>query len=135
MDDAFLQKIMMVEDDADIQIVGRMALEKVGGFTVKVCSSGVEALQSVGDFAPDLILLDVMMPEMDGPATLQELRAQESTKSIPVIFMTAKAMPQEVRSYKKLGALDVIPKPFDPMQLSDSIRSIWDAYRQEVSSS
>ncbi len=126
---------MMVEDDADIQIVGRMALERVGGFTVSVCSSGVQALEAVTVFNPDLILLDVMMPEMDGPATLEALRGNEETRSIPIIFMTAKAMPQEIQSYKDMGALDVIPKPFDPMELSGSIRSIWKAYQQEGSSS
>jgi CheY-like chemotaxis protein len=122
---------MMVEDDPDIQIVGRMALEKVGGFNVQVCSSGVEALEKVLEFEPDLILLDVMMPELDGPATLDALRKQPKTEGIPVVFMTAKAMPQEIQSYKDIGALDVIPKPFDPMQLSGAIRSIWEGYRKQ----
>lgn len=120
-----LQKIMMVEDDLDIQTVAQLALETVGGFEVKICSSGQEALSEVSEFAPHLILLDVMMPEMDGPTTLKRLRETDIAKKIPVIFMTAKAQAHEVEHYKNLGALDVITKPFDPMTLSNQIKEIW----------
>ena len=120
-----LNKILYVEDEPDIQAVAKLALEAIGGFTVKICSSGQEALTELPPFAPDLVLLDVMMPGMDGPTTLKALRNLEAARETPVIFMTAKVQPQEVAQYKALGALDVIAKPFDPMALSDMVRSIW----------
>ena len=120
-----LNKILMAEDEADIQMVARLALEAVGGFTVEICSSGGEALKAAPGFAPDLILLDMMMPGMDGVTTLQELRNLPQTASTPVIFMTAKVQPHEVARYKELGAIDVISKPFDPMTLSADISKIW----------
>lgn len=123
-----LHKIMMVEDEPDIQAVAQVALEAVGGFDVTICSSGGEALAQVTDIAPDLILLDVMMPEMDGPTTLGNLQKMPEIKNIPVIFMTAKVQPTEVAHYKEIGAIDVIAKPFDPMTLADTIRSIYQAH-------
>lgn len=121
-----LQRILYVEDEPDIQEVARLALEMVGGFTVKVCSSGEEALQEAEAFAPDMILLDVMMPGMDGPSTLKALRERAALAEVPVAFMTAKVQPQEVAQYRALGALDVIAKPFDPMQLANQVRAIWE---------
>ncbi len=120
-----LERILLIEDDADIQAVGQLALEAVGGFTVQVCGSGQEALERVSTFAPDLILLDVMMPGMDGPTTLMALRAQMSDATPPVVFITAKVQAHEIVYYKQLGALDVISKPFDPMTLSEAICEIW----------
>jgi CheY-like chemotaxis protein len=120
-----LKRILCVEDEPDIQTVARIALQDVGGFEVRVCSSGQEALAQAPAFHPDLILLDVMMPEMDGPTTLRALRACADTATIPVIFLTAKVQPQEVAQFKALGALDVIAKPFDPMTLPDAVRGIW----------
>jgi two-component system OmpR family response regulator len=125
MANATLERILMVEDEPDIQEVAGMALEAVGGFAVAMCSSGEEAMRTVSEFAPDLILLDVMMGGMDGPTTLQALRALPSHRETPVIFMTAKVQPHEVARYKALGALDVISKPFDPMTLSDQLQAIW----------
>ena len=122
-----LERIMLVEDEPDIQAIAKVALEMVGGFKIEVCSSGAEALKKAPEFAPDLILLDVMMPVMDGPGTLVALRNLAETATTPVIFMTAKVHPSEVAEYKKLGALDVIAKPFDPMQLSSNVRTIWSA--------
>lgn len=122
-----LKKILYVEDDADIQAVAQMALEVVGGFTVKICSSGSEAIAEAEAFAPDLMIFDVMMPGMDGPATLGELRKIDSLASTPAVFMTAKVMPSDVEGYKAKGAVDVIAKPFDPMQLSTRIQEIWEA--------
>lgn len=121
-----LSRIMMVEDEPDIQNVAKLALELVGGFEVTICSSGAEALETVDGAGPELILLDVMMPGMDGPATLKALRERPSARAIPVVFMTAKVQPDEVAEYKTLGAADVIPKPFDPMTLADQVREIWD---------
>lgn len=122
---ASLQKILFVEDDPDIQMVAQLALEAVGGYTVHMCSSGAEALAVAEQFAPDLILLDVMMPGMDGPTTLAELRKKPALAHIPVIFMTARVQRHEVEQYLALGAADVISKPFDPMTLSAQVAAIW----------
>ena len=121
-----LQRILYVEDEPDIQAVAKLALEMVGGYTVKICSSGEEALREAVAFAPDMILLDVMMPGMDGPNTLKALRELPSLATVPMAFMTAKVQPQEVARYKLLGALDVIPKPFDPMKLAAQVKKIWE---------
>ncbi|OLP20333.1 hypothetical protein BST81_00935 [Leptolyngbya sp. 'hensonii'] len=123
-----LSRILYVEDEPDIQAVARLALAAVGGFTVEVCSSGKEALDVAPVFAPDLILLDVMMPDLDGPSTFKALREVPQLVNTPVIFMTAKVQTHEVSQYKDLGALDVISKPFDPMTLSATINSIWADY-------
>ncbi|MEO5702699.1 MAG: response regulator [Gammaproteobacteria bacterium] len=120
-----LNRIMMVDDEPDIRTVACLALEALGGFTVQLCGSGSEAATMASIFNPDLILLDVMMPGMDGPGTLKTLRDKAETAAIPVIFMTAKAQAQEVDHYKKLGALDVIAKPFDPMTLAATVKQIW----------
>ncbi len=123
-----LSKIMMVEDDLDIQAVARLALESLGGFTVEICSRGHEALETAPAFGPDLILLDVMMPGMDGPTTLEHLRALPQTAAVPIVFMTAKVMPHEIDHYKTLGAIDVIRKPFDPMTISETLNTIWNQH-------
>jgi len=120
-----LTRILYVEDEPDIQTVARLALESLGGFSVEICNSGEEALQRAPGFQPQLILLDVMMPVMDGPSTLKMLRTLPQFASTPVIFMTAKVQPGEVAHYLELGAVDVIPKPFDPMTLSNQVEAIW----------
>src|SRR5438128_1544591 len=109
-----LQKILLIEDDIDIQEIAKLALSSVGKFSVEVFSSGVEALEKASKIFPQLVLLDVMMPKMDGPTTLQKLRQFPQFASIPVIFLTAKVQLHEVENYKKMGAVDVISKPFDP---------------------
>lgn len=121
-----LKKILLVEDEKDIQEITKIALEDVGGFTVQVCDSGELALKTVLIFQPQLIIMDVMMPGMDGPQTLSALRNDQATSAIPVIFMTAKAQRSEIDYLMKIGAISVIPKPFDPMLLPDQIRLIWD---------
>ena len=121
-----LERVLYVEDDADIRAVGTFALEGVGGLTVRGCSSGDEAVASAAAFGPQLILLDVMMPGMDGPATLQALRALDATSATPVVFMTAKVQPAQVELYRSMGAVEVIPKPFDPMTLAGVIRAIYE---------
>ncbi|MCF6209814.1 MAG: response regulator [Gammaproteobacteria bacterium] len=120
-----LQRILFIEDEADIQAVAQVALEAVGGFTVKICSSGEEALQAGEAFAPQLILSDVMMPGMDGPATLLALRQLPTLADTPAIFMTAKVQPQEVAQLRTAGAMAVIAKPFDPMTLAQQIKDVW----------
>jgi len=115
-----LRRILHIEDDPSIQSVTKLALEAVGGFEVLSCSPG---------FAPDFVLLDVMMPGMDGPETLARLRECIDLEKIPVAFMTAKVQSSEIDHLRKLGARDVIIKPFDPMRLAEQIRSIWSAGR------
>ena len=124
---AELRRVLYVEDEADIRTIAKMALEAVGGFTVRECASGQEAVNAAPGAAADLILLDVMMPGLDGPSTLKALRGIPATAATPVIFMTAKVQPAEVAQYKSLGALDVIAKPFDPMKISEEIQRIWHA--------
>ena len=128
-----LTRIMMVEDEPDIRTVAKIALEAVGGYTVELCASGNEALAKAPEFAPDLLLLDVMMPGMDGPTTYEALRAIPQTADTPVIFMTAKVQRHEVAHYKQLGAIEVIAKPFDPMTLSATIHDIWEQTNDESS--
>lgn len=125
-----MERILYIEDETDIQEVAKLALESVGGYTVEVCSSGEEGLERAPEFAPELILLDVMMPDMDGPATLKALRELPETADIPVVFMTAKSQAPEIKRFKSLGALDVITKPFDPMTLSEQIRTIFEAWNE-----
>ena len=124
-----LTTILYVEDDPDIQAVARLALEAVGGFTVTVASSGDEGIRAAQADRPDLILLDVMMPMMDGPTTLKALRADPRTADVPIVFVTATVKSTGFRHYKSLGALDVIPKPFDPMALAAVVRRIWAAHQ------
>jgi len=121
-----LTRILYVEDEPDIRMVARLALETVGHFTVEVCSSGSEALAKIAAFKPQLILLDVMMPDMDGPTTLGKLHELPEFAATPVIFMTAKVQPREVEGYKQIGAVEVIPKPFDPMTLASTVAAIWE---------
>lgn len=121
-----MQRILYVEDEPDIQAVAKLALEQVGRFTLEVCSSGQEALDKAAKFSPQLMLLDVMMPEMDGPTTLKKLRGIAGLEDIPVIFMTARVQPHELQEYIDMGAVDVVAKPFDPMMLSNQIRDIWE---------
>jgi two-component system OmpR family response regulator len=122
-----LTRILYAEDEPDIQTVARLALEMVGGFVVEICNNGREALEKAPGFAPQLILLDMMMPEMDGVTTLSHIKATPALAGVPVVFMTAKVQPSEVAHFKALGAVDVIPKPFDPMTLADTVRSIWES--------
>ncbi|MDH5435651.1 MAG: response regulator [Gammaproteobacteria bacterium] len=122
-----LEKILYVEDEMDIQSVAKIAIETVGGFTLKVCSSGDEALNEAESYAPDLFLLDVMMPGLDGPSTLVKLREIASLSQVPAIFMTAKVQSSEIDELLQLGALGVIPKPFDPMTLATQIKKIWES--------
>ena len=121
-----LKKILYVEDDTGIQLVAKLALEDVGGMEVMVCSSGQEALEVAHTFQPDLLLLDVMMPGLDGPNTLQALRELEHTHDTPAIFMTATVQPQEVAKLSGLaGVIAVVAKPFDPASLAEQLRQAW----------
>jgi CheY-like chemotaxis protein len=121
-----LRRVLCVEDEPDIRLVAQIALETVGGLQVTLCPSGLDAVATALSVQPDLVVLDVMMPGMDGPGTLQALRDEPRTAAIPIVFMTAKVQPSEVAHLKSLGALDVIAKPFDPMLLAAQLRAIWE---------
>jgi len=120
-------KILHVDDEADIRAITKLALESIGGFNVTSCASGTEAIATVTDVAPELIVMDVMMPEMDGPTTFRALQDIPDANRIPVIFMTAKTQKDEIESLMALGAIGVIAKPFDPVQLSKEVERIWSA--------
>ena len=119
-----IQRVLIVDDDDDIRTVSEMALQFVGKFDVLTASSGSQAVDLAGSSSPDLILLDMMMPGMDGVDTFKALKAQDTSATIPVIFMTAKVQTHEVEGYMELGAIGVISKPFDPMKLADQIRDM-----------
>lgn len=120
-----IERILLVDDEADIRTVTKLALEAVGGMTVETCATGAEAAKHARAFEPDLILLDVMMPGMDGPETFQALRENPKTAPIPVIFFTAKTQKADISNLMALGAIGVMAKPFDPMLIADNIRKIW----------
>jgi CheY-like chemotaxis protein len=120
-----LQRISYVEDEPDIRSITEFALTQIGGFTLDICNSGLEAIEKAPAFKPDLILLDVMMPGMDGIETFQRLKDFPDLANTPIVFMTAKAMRHEVSHYVSLGAADVIATPFNPISLPDRIREIW----------
>ncbi|GIX35959.1 MAG: response regulator [Lysobacteraceae bacterium] len=121
-----LARILSVEDEPDLRLIIQLALETVGGLEVELCASGAEALRIARSCRPDLILLDVMMPGLDGPDTLRALREDPATRDIPVVFMTAKVQPGEVEQLMAMGALGVIAKPFDPMRLAQQLQEIWE---------
>lgn len=120
-----LERIMHVEDDDSIRAVAEIALTDVAGFTLLSCESGQSALAQAEAFAPQLILLDVMMPQMDGLQTLVALRQLPSLKTTPVVFMTAKIQQAEQKRYLDAGAIGIIEKPFEPMQLGDTLRRLY----------
>ena len=120
-----LQRVLYVDDDPDIREIAELALRDLAGFTVVVGSSGAEALELVRSFDPQLVLLDVMMPGMDGPTAMQQIHNDPTVGSVPVVFLTAKVQRDEVERYLRLGAVDVIAKPFDPLALGDQLRDIW----------
>ena len=121
-----LQRVMCVEDDPDIRMILEFSLTALGGYEVCLCAGGQAALVQAPLFMPDLVLLDVMMPDMSGPETLLALRQQPGMKGVPVVFITAKAMPDEVEALLQHGATGVIVKPFDPVTLPQDIRIYWE---------
>ena len=125
-----LHRLLYVDDDPDIQTIASLALVDIGGLELLMCSSGAEALARYAAFAPQLILLDVMMPGLDGPATLVELRRLPDWAATPVVFVTAKVRTQERQRYLDLGAAEVIPKPFDPMTLAEQLHAVWTRLQQ-----
>ena len=119
-----LEKIACVEDDPDIRAIAELALTEFSGFEVKTFSNGQDALTGLGRFSPQLILLDVMMPGMDGIEVFSQLKEMPDLAGAPVIFMTAKAQRVEIEKYISLGAVGVITKPFDPIGLSTLVTDL-----------
>ena len=117
-------KVLIIDDDDDVRFVARMSLGRVAGMTVVEAARGAEGVALAKSEQPDFILLDMMMPDMDGAATLRALKAVEATASIPVVFLTAKAMASEVQRLKGLGVRGVVLKPFNPMTLATEITAI-----------
>lgn len=121
-----LVKILCADDEPDMRMLIGLSLENVGGFTVFVCASGPELLEKIPEFEPDLILLDAVMPGMDGLQTLKEIRKQDQYAKIPVVFMTGKTDAEGIEELRAGGAADVIKKPFDPMHLPEDIKKLWE---------
>jgi two-component system OmpR family response regulator len=122
-----LNRICYVEDDEDIQRIVRLSLEKVGKMTVEVISDPMEAIERISAFKPQLVMLDWMMPGMDGPALFRKMREFPETRDLPVAFITAKASQRELDELRALGAIGTISKPFSPKDLPDQLRALWAA--------
>ena len=119
------RRVMCVEDDADIRMILEFSLRRLGGYELCLCASGQEAIDRVAVFSPDLVLLDVMMPGLSGPQTLELLRNQPAMSGVPVVFLTAKAMLNEVEDLLQHGATGIIVKPFDPVKLPENVQFYW----------
>ena len=126
MNRAHLRTLLYVDDDSDIREIVEMALGLIDNLSVHTCASGGEALRVICTLSPDLVLLDVMMPGMDGPTVFARMRANTKQANCPVIFVTAKALPREIAHFRELGAVGVIAKPFDPMELGRQVLQIWE---------
>lgn len=124
MDRGDIGAVLLVDDEPDIRRIAQLALSKLAGWRVLLASSGDEAVEVARRESPDVILLDVMMPELDGPTTLERLRSLSGLEQVPVIFMTAKVQKEEIARFLALGAAGVIAKPFDPFELPDEIRKL-----------
>ena len=127
-----LTRILYVEDEPDIRAVAELALKDIAGYEVELCCNGPEAVERAKSFAPDLIILDMMMPGMDGIETFKRLREIPGLSTTPVVFMTAKAMQHEIGRYLAIGAAAVIPKPFDPLTLPSQIAEIWQRSQKDA---
>ncbi len=123
-----MKQVLVIDDEDDIREVAQLSLEMVAGWQVFTASSGKEGIMQAESIQPDLILLDMMMPEMDGKATFENLQDNDLTKHIPVILLTAKVQAADQRRFVELGVTGVISKPFDPMNLADEVVKIihWD---------
>jgi CheY-like chemotaxis protein len=122
-----LKKICYVEDDEDIQRIVRMSLERIGNMQVQIVGDPTAAIETILAFQPDLVLLDWMMPVIDGPTLFRLIRAREELRALPVVFITAKASQRELDELRKMGAAGVLSKPFSPRDLPEQLRAIWSA--------
>ena len=116
--------MLLIDDEEDIRKVARLSLARVGKMEVADAGGGLEGLRKAEEDPPDVILLDVMMPGLDGPSTLAALRSNAKTASIPVVFLTAKVMPAEIDRLREMGVKGVLVKPFDPMTLAAQVRAL-----------
>ena len=118
------KRVLIVDDEADIREVAALSLEMTAGWEVRTASSGAEGLAMAAADGPDAILLDVMMPDMDGPTTYERLRASPATAAIPVVLLTAKVQAADHRRFHELGVAGVLSKPFDPMRLAGDLAGL-----------
>jgi len=125
MPDRALNRICYVEDDEDIQRIVRMSLERIGKMTVSVVSDPTKAIDAILAFKPDLVMLDWMMPKIDGPTLFKQMKTRPETSALPVVFITAKAAQRDLDELTSLGAAGTISKPFSPKDLPDQLRAIW----------
>jgi two-component system, OmpR family, response regulator len=120
-----LNRVCYVEDDEDIQRIVRMSLERVGKMTVEVVSDPLQAIEAIKAFKPELVMLDWMMPGMDGPTLFRKMKESPEVRGLPVVFITAKASQAELDELRALGAAGTISKPFSPRDLPAQLRAIW----------
>src|SRR3954464_11091673 len=125
MPERALNRICYVEDDEDIQRIVRMSLERIGKMTVSVVGDPTKAIDAMLAFKPDLVMLDWMMPMIDGPTLFKQMKARPETRALPVVFITAKAAQRDLDELASLGAVGTISKPFSPKDLPDQLRAIW----------
>jgi len=118
------KRLLVIDDEDDIREVATLSLELTEGWTVMTANGGSAGTALALSMEPDAILLDVMMPDMDGPSTLRALQEQGATRSIPVIFLTAKVQAADRQRYMQLGVRGIIPKPFDPLTLGQQIKEV-----------
>lgn len=124
-----LKSVLYVEDDLHVRTTAKLVLEVIGKLEVRDCGSGHEALDAARNFHPDLILLDVMMPELDGIATLERLRSMPHLADTPALFVTGLTTASDIERYAGVGAIGVIPKPLAPLRLTDQLRTLWDQHQ------
>jgi len=120
-----LERICYVEDDEDIQRIVRMSLERVGKMSVEIVTDPTIAIAAMTRFKPDLVMLDWMMPGMDGPTLFREMKKRPEVAGLPVVFITAKASQRDLDELKTLGVAGTISKPFSPKDLPEQLRAIW----------
>lgn len=125
MPDRPLLKVCYVEDDEDIQRIARLALERVGKMEVAIVGDPTAAIETILAFQPDVVLLDWMMPVIDGPTLFRKMREMDALRSMPVVFITAKASQRELDELRAMGASGVLSKPFSPKDLPEQLRAIW----------
>jgi two-component system OmpR family response regulator len=122
-----LSKIFYVEDDEDIQRIMRLSLERIGKMHVEIIGDSTAAIDAMLAFRPDMVLLDWMMPVIDGPTLFRKIQERPELSHVPVVFITAKASQRELDELRKMGAAGVLSKPFSPKDLPEQLRTIWRA--------
>jgi len=124
-----LQRILLADDEPDILEIARIALQTVGGYEVSACTSGAELLERLPEFDPDLVVIDVLMPDMAGLEVLENVRATPGYETVPVIFLTGLVQEKDLQELRQSDAAEIIRKPFDPMTLADRIDGVWESFR------